>query len=43
MAAEGKEGGPLQRSEERFRRVVKSAPNAIVMIGPTRPYRDGQR
>ena len=35
MAAEGKEGGPLQRSEERFRRVVESAPNAIVMIGPT--------
>jgi PAS domain S-box-containing protein len=35
MAAEGKEGGPLQRSEERFRRVVESAPNAIVMIGHT--------
>ncbi len=25
----------LQRSEERFRQVVESAPNAIVMIGPT--------
>jgi len=35
MAAEGKEGGPLQKSEERFRQVVESAPNAIVMIGPT--------
>ena len=38
---EGKEDGqlsnklPLQRSEERFRQVVESAPNAIVMIGPT--------
>jgi PAS domain S-box-containing protein len=35
MAAEGKEDGRLQRSEERFRRVVESAPNAIVMIGHT--------
>jgi len=41
MAAEGKEGGrlgnklALQRSEERFRQVVESAPNAIVMIGST--------
>ena len=35
MAAEGKEGGRLQRSEEHFRRVVESAPNAIVMIGHT--------
>ena len=41
MPAEGK-GDPLQRnklalqkSEERFRLVVKSAPNAIVMVGPT--------
>ena len=35
MATEGKEGGRLQRSEEHFRRVVESAPNAIVMIGHT--------
>jgi len=35
MAAEGKEDGRLQRSEERLRRVVESAPNAIVMIGHT--------
>jgi PAS domain S-box-containing protein len=41
MAAEGKEDGrlrnklALQRSEERFRQVVESAPNAIVMIGHT--------
>ena len=41
MPAEGK-GDPLQRnklalqkSEERFRLVVESAPNAIVMVGPT--------
>ena len=41
MAAEGKEDGELrrklalQKSDERFRQVVESAPNAIVMIGPT--------
>ncbi len=41
MAAEDKEDGrlrnklALQRSEERFRQVVESAPNAIVMIGHT--------
>jgi PAS domain S-box-containing protein len=41
MAVAGKEDGrlrnklALQRSEERFRQVVESAPNAIVMIGNT--------
>ena len=41
MAAEGQEGRrprndlALQKSEERFRQVVESAPNAIVMVGPT--------
>ena len=35
MAAEGKEDGRLRRSEERFRRMVELAPNAIVMIGQT--------
>ena len=40
MAAEGQQGRrsrndlALQKSEERFRQVVESAPNAIVMIGP---------
>ena len=33
----------LRKSEERFRLVVESAPNAIVTIGPHRLYRDGQR
>jgi len=32
----------FEESVERFRQVVESAPNAIVMIGPT-GHRDGQR
>jgi len=41
MAAEANEDGrlsnklALQRSDERFRQVVESAPNAIVMVGHT--------
>jgi PAS domain S-box-containing protein len=41
MAAEGQKGSrprndlALQKSEERFRQVVESAPNAIVMVGPS--------
>ncbi len=37
MAAKRKEGRRPQRSEEHFRRVVESAPNAIVMMGHTGP------
>jgi hypothetical protein len=33
----------LQKSEERFRQVVESAPNAMVMIGPRGQDRNGQR